>query len=314
MLQTYVQPVVAGLLVLVFLITLIGYAIQNPTPHDIPIGIVEGGGTVFAFPANGPFKVTTYDTEAAARSGIDSRDVDGALVLGPSGPKLIVAGAAGDSVTGIITGAFTQIFAQQGQKLTVETVHPFASGDPHGLILFFVILAILVSTLIVNLLVGLRKEAGFGPRLLVVLVFAVVAAPAAMGAATWIAGEYGSGFWAATAVVALCSAALGAVVAGGARLLGRPGIALAALIGVLLDLVTSGGPIGSQLLPDAYRAVAPFMPAGNTYSAMRGDLYFGGAGVTTPVIVLLAWFMTGLVLLVLGEIVARITRRRAAHG
>ena len=312
MLQTYVQPMVAGLLVLVFLISLIGYAIQSPTPHDIPIGIVEGGGSqVAVFAANGAFKVSTYDTEAAARAAIDSRDIDGALVLGPSGPKLIVAAAAGDSVTGIITAAFTQVFAQQGQKLTVETVHPFASGDPHGLILFFVILAILVSTLIVNLLVGLRKDVGFGPRLLVVLLFAVVAAPTAMGVATWIAGDYGSGFWAATALVALCSAAIGAVVAGGARLLGRPGIALAALIGVLLDLVASGGPIGSQLLPDAYRAVAPYMPAGNTYSAIRGALYFNGAGVTTPVVVLLAWFASGLVLLSLGEIV---TRRRAPHG
>ena len=311
MLQTFVQPLVAGLLVLVFLISLIGYAIQKPTPHDIPIGIVSGGGSQFVFPQTGAFKVSAYDSEETARSAIDSRDIDGALILGPSGPKLIVAGAAGDSVTGIITGAFTQVFAQQGQKLTVETVHPFASGDPHGLILFFVILAILISTLIANLLVGLRKEIGFGPRLLVVLLFAVVAAPTAMGVATWIAGDYGSGFWAATTVVALCSAAIGGVVAGGARLLGRPGIALAALIGVLLDLVTSGGPIGSQLLPDAYRAVAPYMPAGNAYGAIRGALYFGGAGVTTPVIVLVAWFTTGFVLLVLGEIVVR---RRAAHG
>ena len=310
MLETFVQPLVAGLLVLVFLISLIGYAIQNPMPHDIPIGIVSGGSQ-FAFPQTSAFKVTAYDTEAAARAAIDSRDIDGALVLGPSGPKVIVAGAAGDSVTGIITGAFTQVFAQQGQKLTVETVHPFASGDPHGLILFFVILAILISTLIVNLLVGLRQDVGFRPRLLMVLLFAVVAAPAAMGVATWIAGDYGSGFWGAAALVALCSAAIAAVVAGGARLLGRPGIALAALIGVLLDLVTSGGPIGSQLLPDAYRAVAPYMPAGNVYSAIRGALYFDGAGVTTPIIVLLAWFATGFVLLVLGEIV---TRRRAPHG
>lgn len=192
-LETYVQPLVAGLLVLVFLIGLIGLAIQNPSPHDIPIGVVSGGGSQFAFPANGAFKVTNYDSEEAARGAIDSRDIDGALVLSPSGPKVIVAGAAGDSVTGIITAVFTQVFAQQGVKLSVEVVHPFASGDPHGLILFFVVLAILVSTLIVNLLVGLRREGGFGTRLLMVILFAVIAAPAAMVVATWIAGDYGSG-------------------------------------------------------------------------------------------------------------------------
>lgn len=314
LLETYLQPVVAGLLVLVFLIGLIGLAIQNPTPHDIPIGLVQdGGGQAISFFSSGSpaFKVSQYGTEQAARDAIDSRDIDGALVLDQSGPRLIVAGAAGDGVSGVITGAFTQLFAQQGQKLTVETVHPFSSGDPHGLILFFVVLAILVSTLIVNLLVGLRKEVGFGPRLLVVVLFAVLSAPAAMGVATWIAGDYGSGFWAATALVAMCSAAVGAVVAGSASLLGRPGIALAALIVVLLDLVASGGPIGSQLLPDAYRALAPYMPAGNVYSAMRGALFFNGAGVTTPIVVLMAWFAAGFVLLILGQIVHG---HRAAHG
>jgi len=310
--ETYLQPLAAGLLALVLLIGLIGPAIKSPSPHDIPIGIVSGGGSqyVFAF-SGGPFKVTTYDTERGARDAIDSRDVDGALVLGPSGPKLIVAGAAGDAVTGVITGAFTQLFQKQGQTLEVEVVHPFAPGDPHGLILFFVVLAILVSTLIANALAGLRRDGGLASRLLIVLVFAVVAAPVAMGVATWIAGDYGSGFWTATALVALGSAAVGAAVAGAARLLGRPGVALAALIAVLLDLVCSGGPIGSQLLPDAYRWLAPGMPAGQLYSAIRGALYFDGAGLTAPATVLGIWLAGGVALLLLGEVVAR---RRAAHG
>jgi hypothetical protein len=314
---TYLQPLAAGLLALVMLIGLIGPAIKNPSPHDIPIGIVSGGGGgQFAFASNGsPFEVTTYDTERAARDAIDSRDIDGALVLGPSGPRLIVAGAAGDTVTGVITGAFTQILQQQGQKqgqtLQVEVVHPFAPGDSHGLILFFVVLAILVSALIANAIAGLGRAGGFASRLLIVLVFAAVAAPVAMGVATWIAGDYGSGFWTATALVALGSAAVGSVVAGAARLLGRPGVALAALIAVLLDLVCSGGPIGSQLLPDAYRQLAPGMPAGQLYSAIRGALYFDGAGLSAPITVLVLWLAAGVVLLLLGEVVAR---RRAAHG
>lgn len=310
--ETYVQPLAAGLLALVTLIGLIGPAIKSPTPHDIPIGIVSGGGSQYAFVSNGgPFEVTTYDTERAARDAIDSRDIDGALVLGPGGPKVIVAGAAGDTVTGVITGAFAQLFQKQGQTLQVEVVHPFAPGDPHGLILFFVVLAVLVSTLIANALAGLQPQRGLGSRLLIVVVFAVVAAPVAMGVATWIAGDYGSGFWTATALVALGAAAVGAAVAGAARLLGRPGVVLAALIAVLLDLVCSGGPIGSQLLPDAYRSLAPGMPAGQLYSAMRGALYFDGAGLTTPITVLVLWLAGGIVLLLLGEAVMR---RRAAHG
>jgi len=306
--ETYVQPLVAGLLALVTLIGLIGPAIKSPQPHDIPVGIVQGGGSQFDFlssSAGGPFKVTTYDSELAARDAIDSRDIDGALVLGPGGSKLIVAGAAGDGVTGVITAVFTQALAKQGQALTVEVVHPFAFGDPHGLILYFVVLAIVISTLIVNALVGLGRRAGLLPTVAVVAVYGLVAAPVAMGLATWIAGDYGAGFWTATALVALASAALGAVVAGMARLLGRVGVALSALVAVLFDLVCSGGPIGSSLLPDAYRWFAPAMPAGQVYSGMRGALYFDDAGVSDPVFVLSLWLLAGLVLLAVSRFAVR---------
>src|SRR5262245_44297595 len=308
--ETYVQPLVAGLLALVTLIGLIGPAIKSPTPHDIPIGIVAPGGQspIAAALPPGPFKVTMYDSEAAARAAIDSRDIDGALVLSAAGPTLVVAGAAGDGVTGVITGVFTSVFQKQGQQLTVETVHPFSSGDPHGLILFFVVLAILVSTLIVNALVGLGR-AGLVATVAIVGVYAVIAAPVGMGLATWIAGDYGSGFWTATAVVALASAAIGAVVAGMGRLTGRPGVAIAALVVVLLDLVCSGGPIGSALLPDFYRFFAPAMPAGQLYSAMRGALFFDNAGVSEPVFVLSLWLLGGLILLALSRFTPRAADR-----
>src|SRR2546426_5555481 len=151
--QTILGPLVGGLLILVALIGLIGTAIKNPQPHDIKVGLIgptpvlEQMSTAFASNAPGAFQFTTYASEDAARAAIDDRSVDGALVLAAGGPRLVVAGAAGDAVTGVITGAFTNVFKAQGQTLTVETVHPFASVDPHGLILFFVGLAVGVSTL-----------------------------------------------------------------------------------------------------------------------------------------------------------------------
>ncbi|MDQ6772633.1 MAG: DUF3533 domain-containing protein [Candidatus Dormibacteraeota bacterium] len=208
-------------------------------------------------------------------------------------------------MTGLITAVFTTAFQAQGQAVKVDLVHPFAAGDQHGLILFFVILAILISTLIAQALVGLRGGASFGMQLLAVVVYALIAAPVAMGLATWIAGDYGSGFWAATGLVALASAAVGAVVAGLARLFGGAGVGLAALVVVLLNLVSSGGPIGSQLLPDVYRWLAPAMPAGQLYSAMRSALYFDNAALGAPIAVLGAWLAAGLVLMLLGEFVSR---------
>src|SRR2546423_10103392 len=188
--QTILPPLVGGLLILVALIRLIGTAIKNPQPHDIKVGLVgptpalEQISTAFATNAPGAFQFTTYASEDAARAAIDDRSVDGALVFGPGGgPRLIVAGAAGDAVTGVISGAFTNVFKAQGQTLTVETVHPFARVDPHGLILFFVVLAVVVSTLVAQAAFGLRSVSGLGLGLFVVLVFGVIASPVGIGIA-----------------------------------------------------------------------------------------------------------------------------------
>lgn len=314
--EAIVRPLLGGLVLLLTLIGLIGTAIKNPQPHDIQVGLVGPAPAIeqisgaFESKAPGAFKFTSYGSVDAAQAAIDARSVDGVVVLGAADPRLILAGAAGDAMTGVITGALTNAFRAQGRAVTVETVHPFASGDAHGLILFFVVLAVVISTLVAQALVGLRNDTGLGVRLVMVAVYGCLASLVGMGTAAWLADGYGSGFWTATGLVGLASAAIGAVVAGSARLLGTAGVGLAALIVVLLDLVASGGPIGSQLLPDFYRWLAPAMPAGQLYSALRGALYFDNAGLGMPIAVLCAWLAGGLVLMVLGELVARRSRAR----
>ena len=317
--ETILRPLLGGLLLLLALIGLIGTAVKNPQPHDIQVGLVGPAPAIHQISegldsnAPGAFRFTSYGSVEVARAAIDARSVDGVLVLGAGGPRLIVAGAAGDGVTGVITGGLTNAFRAQGQAVTLETVHPFATGDAHGLILFFVVLAVVISTLVAQALVGLSADSGLGARLFMLVVYASLSSLVAMGTAAWIADGYGSGFWTAAGLLGLASAAVGAVVAGSARLLGTAGVGLAALLVVLLDLVASGGPIGSQLLPDFYRWLAPGMPAGQLYSAVRGALYFDNAGLGMPIGVLSTWLAGGLVLMLLGELVAHRSHVRASR-
>jgi hypothetical protein len=303
-----VPPLVGGLLIVVVFIGLIGTAIRSPQPHDIPVGLVGPAPAVqqmtSAFGANAPgaFQFTTYASEQEARAALDDRSVDGVLVLGSG--TLIVAGAEGDGATGVITAAFTNAFKAQGNALTVETVHPFPSGDAHGLILFFVVVATLISTLASQaIMIATVKVVGLGLRLSFIAAYGVLVGLTAMGMATWISGGYGDGVWAAAGLVALASMALGAMVGGLARLLGPPGIGLAALL-MLLSLVSSGGPVGSQLLPDFYRALAPWTIAAQVYNALRGALFFGGAALAGPIAVLTGWLVVGAALIVLGGLAA----------
>lgn len=319
MLESFLRPLVGGLFVLVALIGLIGSAIQNPKPHDIPVGLVGPPPAVqqiessFATAAPGAFQFTSYASEQDARAALDGRTVDGVVVLGDASPKVIVAGAAGDAATGVITAAFTNAFKAQGAAVTVETVHPFAGGDAHGLVLFFVVVAALIGTLVAQvLLVTTAKDAALGSRLAFIVVFGALVGLAGMGTAAWIVGGYGDGFWAAAGLVALGSAAVGAVIAGSVRLAGPAGLGLSALVVVLLDLVSSGGPVGSQLLPDFYRWLAPWMPAGQLYDAMRGALFFDSAALAMPIALLVGWLVAGLLLMGLGELTATRARKAVA--
>lgn len=300
-------PLVAGLVVLVALLGLIGTAIRDPKPHDIAVGVVgpedaasQVTGAVSA-KAPGTFAFTIYDSEDAARNAIDSRAIDGAVVLGQT-PRIIVAAAEGDAVASVITTVFGAALAAQGGPVPVEVVHPYVAGDAHGLILFFLVLATLISTLVVQvgLLVRARQR-GVTAWLSVTLVWALLVAAAGTFVADWLADfSYDtSALVPMAALLALASLACGTFIAGLSRLLGPAGLGLAALVAVLLDLISSGGPAGFQFLPDAYRWMSPWMPAGELYSALRGALYFGGQGVGTPQLVLVGWLAVGLVLITL---------------
>src|SRR5438094_8732250 len=88
--ERVVGPLAAGLLVLLALLGLIGTAIRDPRPHDIPVGLVGPAQALqpmtdaLTQKVPGVFKFTTYDSEDAARAALDRRDVDGGGIVGPT--------------------------------------------------------------------------------------------------------------------------------------------------------------------------------------------------------------------------------------
>jgi hypothetical protein len=302
------RPAIAGLVVLLTLLVLFGAAVRDPRPHNLPVGLVAPTPVAdqlangFAQNAPGAIAFTQYATEAEARTAIDNQDVVAAVLVSPAGPRLIVAGAAGDAAAGGITTAFSGAFAAQGQQLAVETVHPFGAGDAHGIILFFLILATLVSSVIVGALTVLAGRPGWRWQLASLVTFAILAGIAGALTAAWIANDYWDAIFALMALVALLAYTISVVVAAAARAFGPAGVAGAVLLIILVGLISSGGPLGSYFLPDLYRAVAPWLPVGAAHTAIVGALYFGGAGTTYALLVLVAWATLGTAGLLLARV------------
>src|SRR5258707_12115198 len=92
-LERLARPLVGGLVLLVALIGLIGSAISDPRPHDIPVGLVGPDAAIqklspaFASAAPGAFHFTSYPSEEAGRAALASRSADGLLVLAPVAPR-----------------------------------------------------------------------------------------------------------------------------------------------------------------------------------------------------------------------------------
>jgi hypothetical protein len=321
-LEETARPIVVGLVLLVTLMAILGLGIRDPRPHAIAVGIsappavAQQVAAGFEQAAPGAFTFTSYTTEAEARAAVDDRTVVASLVVDQAGARLVVAGAAGDAISGGITTALAHAFHVQGQDLQVETVHPFQAGDPHGIVLFFLVLTTIVAAAICGALTAMTAEGRSWTTSVAALgTYAVLAGVVGGVSAALLADGYGDHLVAVMALAALLSLAVASFVAAAGRLLGPAGVALAALVTVPIGLISSGGPLGSEFLPDAYRAVAPWLPVEPAYSALRGALYFDGSGVGGPVVVLSVWAAVGIVGIALTNLRgASRTRTALAHA
>ena len=76
---------------------------------------------------------------------------------------------------------------------------------------------------------------------------------------------------------------------------GLIGIGLAILLFVVLGNPSAGGAYPAPLLPPFWAAIGPWLPPGAATDAVRGIVYFGGAGAGVAALVLVAYGVVGLV-------------------
>ena len=103
-------------------------------------------------------------------------------------------------------------------------------------------------------------------------------------------------------VVALCAIAAGTIFASGAATaglqaaLGPAGTGLVILLFVILGNSASGGPFARPLLPGFWRAIGGVLPPGASVDLARSALFFDGARITGPILVLVGWAAVGMTL------------------
>jgi hypothetical protein len=289
-----VAPLVAALVLALF-----AWPSARLEPRDLPVGVAGSPAAVEKVEQGlladeGAFEVHRYYTEAAARAAVEDREVYGAFVAGPAGAKVLTASGASPMVAQQLTHAASA----GGSAVVVEDVAP---SSPAGTGLPSSVLPLVLAGILVGVV---ASAAASGPlrRTGLVVTGSILAGLAATAIVQGWLDIVGGDWVANAAVLSLLVMSIATVVTGFERLLGRAGVALAAITMVFVGNPFSGAGSAPELLPEPAGWLGQLLPPGAGANLLRSTGFFDGAGAEGHVLVLLAWTLVGLVALALPAI------------
>ena len=295
----------ALVLMLAFAFSYVG-AFHDPTPHNVPLAVV-GPPSVAAqldrLPGD-PLDAREPPSRADALSQIDDREVYGAYEAATN--RLFVASAANRATAIALEQTFDRVAAAQGRPaVRVTDVKPLPPKDPNGTAAFYAVIAWVFGGYIGSTLIGLigtprsRSHARAAARIGALAGFSVVAGILSVILLRACFGVF------AGHVVALCAiAALTIFASGGGdgrhpgR--GRPGRDRARHSRSSSSSATPppAGRSRGRCCRGFWRTIGGVLPPGASVDLARSALFFDGARIAGPILVLVGWAAFGAALVI----------------
>ncbi|MFH9738787.1 DUF3533 domain-containing protein [Streptomyces roseolus] len=307
---------------LLFVASFVG-ALHEPRLKDVPFGVVASPQPLAERTASrldelpgSPLDPRVLPDEEAAREQIMNRDVDGALLVSPTGTTdtLLVATGGGRTLAtalGTLTGTLGEA---QGRTVRTVDVAPASRHDFNSLSSFYVVVGWCVGAYLCASILAIsagarpanptRAATRLGTMTLVSLVGglggALIVGP--------ILGAVPGSVWALWGLGALTVFAVGATTLALQELFGITGVGLAILLIVIAGNPSAGGALPLPMLPPFWQAIGPALPPGAGTWAARSISYFDGNDMASSLSVLSAWAVGG----VLVTLLAAMRRHRRA--
>jgi hypothetical protein len=305
--HTHRRPPVAAILVVpvvvAILVTLFAWPSARLEPRDLPVGVAgppAAAQKVEQRVGAGAFDVHRYADEAAARAAIEDREVYGALVATPGGGKVLTASAASPLVAQHLTHAASE----GGAPVQVEDVVPMTR---EGTALPSSVLPLVIAGILTGLAAVALGSTTVRRFTLVVAGSVLAGLGATAIVQSWL--DVVGGDWLANAAaISLTIVAIAALVAGFEALLGKAGVALAALTMVFIGNPFSGAAHGPELLPQPVGDLGQLLPPGAGANLLRSTGFFDGAAAGGHVAVLAAWALLGFTALAISALRVRAVR------
>jgi hypothetical protein len=289
----------ALVLMLAFAFSYVG-AFHEPTPHNVPLAVVgpPSVATQLDQLPGDPLDTREAPSRSDALSEIDDRKVYGAYDVATN--RLFVASAANRATAIALEQTFDRVAAAQGRPAArVTDVKPLPPKDPNGTAAFYAVIAWVFGGYIGATLIGLigtprsRSHGRAAARIGALAGFGVVAGILSVILLRACFGVFAGHVAALCAIAALTIFASGAATAGIQAAAGPAGTGLVILLFVILGNPASGGPFARPLLPGLWRTIGGVLPPGASMDLARSSLFFDGARIAGPILVLVGWTALG---------------------
>ncbi|GAA4882463.1 carboxypeptidase regulatory-like domain-containing protein [Saccharopolyspora cebuensis] len=278
---------------------------HSPAPHDMPVSVVGQGAAQqlagsFEQAMPGAVDVSAVPDEQAARESVLDREAIAAY--DPADGDLFYAKANGAAMMQVLQQTFAPVASASGDQLQMIDLAPNAPGDTMGTALLYCLLAMNISPYIAVMML-LRAPLNLRQKLSSLVGIGALAAVVCYSVARVL--EVVPNQPVLMLVGFLLTQAVAWVTFGLVPIFKQfiPGVAMGLF--VLLSMPSSGGAIPKELVPPFFQALHPLLPLGQTVDAMRGIMYFDGAGVAPGVLGLCVWLVVGVGLVAFNEFRAR---------
>ncbi|NUR42686.1 MAG: DUF3533 domain-containing protein, partial [Streptomyces sp.] len=239
---------------LLFIASYVG-ALHDPKPKDVPFGVVapqaaaQQAVTRLEQLPGSPLDPRTVADVATARKQIMNRDIDGALIIDPTGVRdtLLVASGGGTVLATTLEKYLTALEASQQRSLRTVDVAPASSTDFDGLSSFYVVVGWCVGGYLTASILAISTGARpANPRRAVIrlVVMALVSIVGGLGGAVIVGpilDALPGSVMALWGLGALVTFAVGAATLALQGVFGVVGIGLAILLVVIAGNPSAGG-------------------------------------------------------------------------
>ncbi|MGW1798313.1 carboxypeptidase regulatory-like domain-containing protein [Streptomyces sp. NPDC001984] len=240
------------------------------------------------------FDVTAVADARAARRAVLDRDAVAGYVAERRQGVLYVAKANGMSLEQALTKDFSELVAHDHRTLKVTEVAPTVRKDQMGTTLVYFGVAWSIPGYI--LATTLLRAVTFNRRRKLLTIAGVAALFSIVGFLIGVRLDYIPDEPSALPIAFLLTAAVATFASGVAPFTRQFFPAVGMGLFIVLSVPTSGV-AAAPMLPTFFQYMNAVMPLANAVDALRGAVYFNGAGVLRPVLVLCAWIATGVALL-----------------